>query len=90
MFSRDYSIHDPPLSDLGVEQCAPLRQSLLDNFSQVPASDVAIVVSPMRRTLQTALLAADWLLDRGAKMQANADWQGMGNTWTPPHLAVHV
>ncbi|KAF4976445.1 hypothetical protein FZEAL_6883 [Fusarium zealandicum] len=37
--------------------------------------DVAVIVSPMRRTLQTAMLSLDWLLDRGVKIEANADWQ---------------
>ena len=40
------------------------------------ASDVAIVASPMRRTLQTAELALDWVLERGVKIQADANWQG--------------
>jgi hypothetical protein len=31
----------------------------------------------MTRTLQTASLAADWLVERGIKIEADADWQGM-------------
>ncbi|KAF5614201.1 phosphoglycerate mutase [Fusarium subglutinans] len=37
--------------------------------------DVAIVVSPMRRTMQTAMLALGWLVERGVKIEGNADWQ---------------
>ncbi|KAM5353666.1 hypothetical protein ACJ41O_000316 [Fusarium nematophilum] len=73
----DNNLHDPPLSDLGVEQCSALRQNLISTFSDSTSnpSDVAIVVSPMRRTIQTAMLSLDWLVDRGVKIQGSADWQ---------------
>ncbi|ODA83029.1 hypothetical protein RJ55_01538 [Drechmeria coniospora] len=71
----DYDIPDPPLSDLGVQQCAVLRESLLERFGHVAATDVTVIVSPMRRTLQTATIALDWLLERGVGFEANADWQ---------------
>lgn len=29
----------------------------------------------MRRTMQTAMLSLDWLIDRGVKVEASADWQ---------------
>lgn len=35
-----------------------------------------IVVSPMRRTIQTALRSVDWLLEKGIPIQADASWQG--------------
>jgi phosphohistidine phosphatase SixA len=35
-----------------------------------------IVVSPMRRTIETALLALDFLLERKVPIQADARWQG--------------
>ncbi|KAI5458863.1 histidine phosphatase superfamily [Mariannaea sp. PMI_226] len=74
---RDYSIHDPPLSVRGLEQCAALRNHLQGIFVSATTNvvSVAIVVSPMRRTLQTAMLSLDWLIDRGVKLDANADWQ---------------
>ncbi|KAL3952420.1 hypothetical protein ACCO45_012363 [Purpureocillium lilacinum] len=70
----------PPLTDLGLEQCAALRASLLERYGadgSLPprAEDIAVIVSPMRRTLQTATLALDWLLDRGVRFEASADWQ---------------
>ncbi|KAK5994925.1 putative phosphatase SPAC5H10.03 [Cladobotryum mycophilum] len=68
-----YEIRDPPLTDLGMQQCAELRKSLLERFSSV--QNVAIISSPMRRTLQTALLSVDWLTDRGVRIEADADWQ---------------
>ena len=35
-----------------------------------------ILVSPMKRTLQTAVLSLDWLLEKGVPAQAHAGWQG--------------
>ncbi|KJZ77411.1 hypothetical protein HIM_03135 [Hirsutella minnesotensis 3608] len=70
-----YAIPDPPLSEQGVEQCAALRASLKERFDAVPARSVAVVVSPMVRTLQTASLALDWLRDKGVAFEADADWQ---------------
>ncbi|KAF4504069.1 hypothetical protein G6O67_008683 [Ophiocordyceps sinensis] len=71
---QDYSIPDPPLTDLGLEQCAVLRANLKERFGSAPGS-VAVVVSPMLRTLQTATLALDWLVQRGVVFEASADWQ---------------
>ncbi|KAH7324430.1 histidine phosphatase superfamily [Stachybotrys elegans] len=70
---HNVSNKSPSLSEEGLEQCVTLRQNLLDRFSSV--KNAAIVVSPMRRTLQTACLSLDWLIERGAKIEANADWQ---------------
>ncbi|RTE75741.1 hypothetical protein BHE90_009791 [Fusarium euwallaceae] len=71
------NLHDPPLTDLGIEQCSALRKNLISTFTESTANpeDVAIVVSPMRRTLQTAMLSLDWLVDRGVKIEGSADWQ---------------
>ncbi|KAF4461844.1 phosphoglycerate mutase [Fusarium albosuccineum] len=75
--SQNYDLHDPPLTDLGVNQCSHLRKNLIATFSDSVTNpdDVAIVVSPMRRTLQTAMLSLDWLVERGVKIEGNADWQ---------------
>lgn len=86
--AQDHSIHDPPLTDLGLEQCAALRASLLERYGadgSLPPreEDIAVIVSPMRRTLQTATLALDWLLDRGVRFEASADWQGTSQTLSP-------
>ncbi|MCW5954876.1 MAG: histidine phosphatase family protein [Propionibacteriaceae bacterium] len=70
-------MHDPPLSDLGVSQCAALREKLQSEYSDLKPEDVAIIASPMRRTLQTAMLGLGWLIERGVKAEANADWQGI-------------
>lgn len=70
----DYTIPDPPLSELGHEQCRKLQQAL----KQLPlANEVElIVVSPFRRTLQTALEGLEWLVERGVEVRPDAEWQG--------------
>ncbi|KAM0347415.1 hypothetical protein ACHAPU_004936 [Fusarium lateritium] len=72
-----HNIHDPPLTEKGEGQCALLRENLVSTFSSAVDNpdDMAIIVSPMRRTLQTAMLSLDWLVERGVKIEGNADWQ---------------
>ncbi|KAL2022237.1 hypothetical protein VTK56DRAFT_5847 [Thermocarpiscus australiensis] len=70
----DYSIHDPELSELGRQQCEELRKTLTP---RIPHDlDVGlIIVSPMRRTIETALLAFPELIARGVPIIAHAGWQ---------------
>lgn len=65
-------------SGSNVEQCSALRAKLLSTFSDsiTNVDDAAIIVSPMRRTLQTAMLSLDQLVGSDVKVEANADWQG--------------
>ncbi|KAK1983131.1 phosphoglycerate mutase [Colletotrichum cereale] len=70
---QDWNIHDPDLSSLGLEQCQELRDDLLQRFGD--ETDALIIVSPMRRTIQTALLSLDWLIKKGVRIQADARWQ---------------
>lgn len=60
---------------MGYEQCGKLRDHLR---TKLPADlEVGlIVVSPMRRTVQTALRSLDWLIKKGIPIQAHAGWQG--------------
>ncbi|KAF4956648.1 hypothetical protein FGADI_3637 [Fusarium gaditjirri] len=46
-------------------------------FTQSPilSLTMSIVVSPMRRTMQTAMLSLGWLVEQGVKIEGNADWQ---------------
>ncbi|KAI0207001.1 phosphoglycerate mutase-like protein [Astrocystis sublimbata] len=71
--TKDYFIHDPDLTQLGREQCAELREGLM----QHPLAQQAelIITSPMRRTIQTTLDSVDWLIEKGVKVQADALWQ---------------
>ncbi|KAF3010335.1 hypothetical protein E8E14_007920 [Neopestalotiopsis sp. 37M] len=68
-----YHLHDPDLSEIGFEQLKPLRESLMAH----PLAQNAglIVTSPMRRTIQTTLGSVDWLVAKGVKVEADADWQ---------------
>ena len=59
--SSDWSIHDAPLSKLGEQQCAELQESLKN--SEIAHKVELIVVSAMRRTLQTATLGLDFLIN---------------------------
>ncbi|CAK7216128.1 hypothetical protein SCUCBS95973_002699 [Sporothrix curviconia] len=75
---RDWSLRDPGLSELGFEQCKELREKLRTTLpGRLDAGlDVQLVlVSPMTRTLQTAMAALDWLVATGVPIQAHAGWQ---------------
>ncbi|KAE9992748.1 hypothetical protein EG327_007824 [Venturia inaequalis] len=73
--SRDYSLHDPVLSDLGIQQCKQLHEHLINSESLI--NDVQlIVVSPMRRTLQTADIAlSHWIKMRKVGVKLDGGWQ---------------
>ncbi|KAK4032323.1 histidine phosphatase superfamily [Parachaetomium inaequale] len=70
----DNNIHDPELSELGRQQCAQLKEKLMP---RIPKDlDVGLIlVSPMKRTLETALLAFGDLIERGIPIVAHAGWQ---------------
>ncbi|PSN65387.1 phosphoglycerate mutase-like protein [Corynespora cassiicola Philippines] len=72
--ASDWSIHDPPLSELGERQCAELQENLKQNKL---ANEVElIIVSAMRRTLQTASLGLDWLInEKKVRIVPDAGWQ---------------
>ncbi|KAI0596183.1 histidine phosphatase superfamily [Biscogniauxia sp. FL1348] len=71
--THDYSIRDPELSEIGREQCFPLRRGLMED--PIAQKAELVITSPMRRTIQTALGSVDWLLEKGVKIQADAGWQ---------------
>lgn len=66
------------LTKLGHQQCDALRSNLEKRFArEIEASgNIAVIASPMRRTLETTLRSLDWVLARGVTIEANADWQG--------------
>ncbi|CAH0050560.1 unnamed protein product [Clonostachys solani] len=73
---QDSSIHDPSLSDLGILQCARLEAHLKTELPAEMVENIGLIlVSPMRRTIQTALRSMDWLLHKGVPIQASAGWQ---------------
>ncbi|KAH8815171.1 histidine phosphatase superfamily [Xylogone sp. PMI_703] len=73
--NKDYSLHDPALTDLGFgPQCQELATHLQNELPLAQEIDL-IVVSPMRRTLQTAQQALGWLMERGVPVVLRAEWQ---------------
>lgn len=71
--AQKYHLPDPNLSGTGLKQCLELREHLKTALQDLDVG--LIVVSPMRRTIQTAILSLDWLMDNGVPVQANALWQ---------------
>ncbi|RDW77145.1 hypothetical protein BP6252_05198 [Coleophoma cylindrospora] len=73
--AHDYTIHDPPLTELGFgPQCDELAQHLQTKLPLAQQIDL-IVISPMRRTLQTAQQGLGWLIDRGVPVILRPEWQ---------------
>jgi broad specificity phosphatase PhoE len=64
------------LSDKGIKQCKELQQHLMSNEPLI--NDVQlVVVSPMRRTLQTANIALGELIKkRKVDVKLDGGWQG--------------
>lgn len=75
----DWSLHDPQLSELGIQQSKELQESL--KGSDIGNKVELIVVSPMRRTLQTASIGLEWLIkEKGIKVLPDAGWQENSDT----------
>ncbi|PVH80400.1 phosphoglycerate mutase-like protein [Cadophora sp. DSE1049] len=73
--TKDYTIHDPPLTEHGLTtQCSTLSRRLQESLPLANQIDL-IVVSPMQRTLQTAAASLNWLTARGIKTIALAELQ---------------
>ncbi|KAK0714035.1 histidine phosphatase superfamily [Lasiosphaeria miniovina] len=73
-------ILDPGLSDLGRKQAAELGEHLKGGLLANRKVGL-IVVSPMRRTLETCLIALGWLMDQGVRVEPDARWQEL---WDKP------
>ncbi|CAD0106834.1 unnamed protein product [Aureobasidium uvarum] len=74
--AQEYDIPDPPLTELGQQQCRVLEQHLRQH---VPLAHLIerIITSPMRRTLETTALGLDFFIKRGIPVEANALWQAL-------------
>ncbi|GAB1317977.1 Phosphoglycerate mutase-like protein [Madurella fahalii] len=68
---------DPKLSPQGIKQCAELRAHLKESPRNTKVG--LIITSPMRRALQTCMLALDFLVQKGTKIEANDLWQEVYN-----------
>ncbi|KAK1775027.1 phosphoglycerate mutase-like protein [Copromyces sp. CBS 386.78] len=73
---KDYSIHDPPLSELGQTQCRSLRKHFFKTEVPNKYQISLIIVSPMRRTMETALLSfGNYAKENNIPIVAHAGWQ---------------
>ncbi|KAI0907118.1 histidine phosphatase superfamily [Ustulina deusta] len=72
--NNDWSIFDPKLTELGINQCKNLAGQLEASFPYA-IDGCRIIVSPLSRTLQTVRYSLGWLLDRGVPVEARAEWQ---------------
>ncbi|KAI6712379.1 hypothetical protein JHW43_005096 [Diplocarpon mali] len=69
------TIPDPALTDLGFrQQCSELAQHLQNELPLAQEIEL-IVVSPMRRTMQTAEQALGWLIGQGVPVMLRAEFQ---------------
>ncbi|KAF2737843.1 phosphoglycerate mutase-like protein [Polyplosphaeria fusca] len=72
--ARDWSLPDPPLTELGRQQCAELQESL--KASSIANEVELIITSAMRRTLETTTLGLDWLIkEKNVQVLPDAGWQ---------------
>ncbi|KAK4122003.1 hypothetical protein N657DRAFT_698621 [Parathielavia appendiculata] len=67
-------LQNPFLTDLGRQQESQLREHFESHLP--PDRKVQlIVVCPMRRAIQTCLIALDWLIDSGVPVVPSARWR---------------
>lgn len=71
--SGNWSFRDPKLTELGEQQSRELHENI--KATKIGNEVELIVVSAMRRTLQTATIGLDWLIKKGIKVLPDANWQ---------------
>ncbi|KAI2613519.1 phosphoglycerate mutase-like protein [Hypoxylon fragiforme] len=71
----DWQLPDPGLTEKGIEESKALASKLELIFPPQSEENCRIVVSPLKRTLQTAHYGLRWLLDRGVPAEVRAEWQ---------------
>lgn len=73
---QDYTIADPPLSELGRAQCGELSKALQEKLPEDLASNIELIISSaMRRTCETTVLSLGFLIEKGIPIEAHAGWQ---------------
>jgi len=71
----NYALRDPSLTDLGLQQSCEFQYHIRTNHRTLADDIELVVVSPLRRTVQTALNAYSWLIEKGVPFMIDADWQ---------------
>ncbi|KAI0175642.1 phosphoglycerate mutase-like protein [Hypoxylon sp. FL1284] len=72
--AHDWGLPDPSLTEKGIEESRCLAADLEANFP-FAQDECRIVVSPLRRTLQTVQYSLQWLRDLGVPVEVRAEWQ---------------
>ncbi|KAI1394985.1 phosphoglycerate mutase-like protein [Hypoxylon fuscum] len=75
---NNWELPDPSLTEKGIEQAKALAAELEADFP-FTKDECRIVVSPLRRTLQTVQHGLQWLRDRGVPVEVRAEWQETTN-----------
>ncbi|KAI1094927.1 phosphoglycerate mutase-like protein [Rostrohypoxylon terebratum] len=74
LHTHNWSLHDPGLTARGMDLSARLQCEFEGHFRFTP-EDCLIVVSPLKRTLQTVKYGFQWLRDLGVRVEVRAEWQ---------------
>ncbi|KAI1374148.1 phosphoglycerate mutase-like protein [Hypoxylon crocopeplum] len=72
--AHEWDLPDPSLTEKGIEESRALAAELEPKFPFTQA-ECRIVVSPLKRTLQTVRYGLQWLQDRGVPAEVRAEWQ---------------
>ena len=72
--AREWDLPDPALTEDGIAQCKALAADLKGKYS-FPTERTLILVSPMKRTLQSFQYGLGWLRDQGVRVELRAEWQ---------------
>ncbi|KAI0136545.1 hypothetical protein BJ170DRAFT_677417 [Xylariales sp. AK1849] len=70
----DWEIADPILTEKGLAQCESLALDLKSKYS-FPEHETLLVVSPLKRTVQSYHGGLSWLVKAGVPVQLRAEWQ---------------
>ncbi|KAI1213875.1 phosphoglycerate mutase-like protein [Annulohypoxylon truncatum] len=84
--TNDWSLFDPGLSDRGIHLTKNLQGEFEPGFPFKP-EECLIVVSPLKRTLETVKYGFQWLRNRGVRVEVRAEWQE--TTDNPCDIGTH-
>ncbi|KAF3017502.1 hypothetical protein G7054_g3367 [Neopestalotiopsis clavispora] len=68
------ALHNPALTSKGEAQCKQLALDIQNKYA-FPKEETLIVVSPLRRTLQSYHHGLSWLAEEGIRVELRAEWQ---------------
>ncbi|KAK6205868.1 hypothetical protein LQW54_008163 [Pestalotiopsis sp. IQ-011] len=68
------ALHNPALTPKGEAQCKQLALDIQTKYD-FPKEETLVVVSPLRRTLQSYHHGLSWLAEQGIRVELRAEWQ---------------